>query len=913
MRLTKTLLSYGLAFVLLLSCIVISTEEPIPSAPSDKRTDSELSWIIQWKNEVDPVVYENSSILSQYSESNITVVRPKETIHEGDWLEYWRSSEQVEYIQPNHPYHIAQTPDDPLFANQHYLQLIHAEEAWEHAVGSDDMIIAVVDTGIDLTHPDLQDHLIEGTNLIQPGTPPQDDNGHGTSVAGVLAAVSDNDQGVSGLLWNAKIMPIKALESDGSGDEDKLGEGIRYAVDNGARIVVLSLGLNKPSEYMKNIVKYAEDKGVLLVAAAGNEGNAVKYPAAYPTVIGVGGISNDLQPHRRSNYGPELDIVAPWNVFTTTLGGGYGSKEGTSMAAPQVAAVSALIWSQYLELEPYQVRNLIRQSAQEIQQPGWDEKSGYGLLRADRALTIPYQEDMYEGNHDPVGAQAISINQQINGVLTDRQDWFYIDAPYDGTLYFSMEADQPGARVKLTHYTDPNRPGQNYDSIVTERAAVQVTKGRSYIMLQADQPVTYRLTTDFLIYRDPFEDNDRQYKAYVLPDRSHTIVGTFHQENDHDWFAMNIRHEGILQLTVSVDTARIDPVLLIQRQGEKEIIIDDNGDGETEVSDPIEVKPGMYYFRVSNIPAYSAPVTGEYTLTIDYSPQLADPNEPNNRSYQATSLTLGKEISGLIQSNDDVDWFQFKLTERSLVDLELSNVPEGVQMQMLLHDYSINLINQEAGGGDPLRMTEELEAGTYYIQLSADKAFTHQYYKLKVSNVGLTAGFRDISGHWAEEDIVKLTSRGVLEGIEPFRFAPDQPMTRAQSAAVVSRAFGLTGKNSAAVFHDLAQSHWAYEAINTASQYGLIEGYPDGSFQPERTISRMEMIALLARAQDLDEGLAFSDEAPYTDVDANYWGAPLLAKLKRENWVSGYADGSFRPNQRATRAEFVSFLAKLLK
>ncbi len=181
---------------------------------------------------------------------------------------------------------------DPMRVKQTYLDMIHVDQAWAAAGDSrTPIVVAVVDTGVDLVHPDLVGNLVDGVNLLQPSKKPQDDNGHGTNVAGIIAATFNNDKGIAGIAPNAKIMPIKALEADGTGGEAKLGEGIKYAVDHGAKIVVLSLGLNKYSDYMEGIVQYAEDHNVLLVAAVGNESTSVKYPAAYPTVLAVGGVN----------------------------------------------------------------------------------------------------------------------------------------------------------------------------------------------------------------------------------------------------------------------------------------------------------------------------------------------------------------------------------------------------------------------------------------------------------------------------------------------------------------------------------------------------------------------------------------------------------------------------------------------
>ncbi|WJH36282.1 S8 family serine peptidase [Paenibacillus sp. CC-CFT747] len=529
------------------------------------------SWIIQWKDEPDPGFAASSTIVRSYPDSRVTVAEPRAGESMEEWLGRWQHSAYVESVQPNQAYRIAASPNDPMISNQKYLEQIHAREAWDVATGNEAITIALVDTGVDLTHPDLVSHLVKGTNLINPGQPPADDNGHGTNVAGVIAASANNDKGIAGLLWKAKIMPVKALESNGTGEEDKLGEGIRYAVDHGAKIVVLSLGLNKASAYMESIVKYAESRGVLLVAASGNEGNSVKYPAAYPTVLAVGGASADNHAATLSNYGPELDVVAPWNVFTTAVGGRYIYTGGTSLAAPQVAAVSALAWSLYPEMKPYEIRNLIRQTAEDLETPGWDAKTGYGLLRADRALSEPYRADMYEPNNKIGEAKPTSVEKRIDAVLDGKtdEDWFVMEAPYDGTLLIQL-ATETKAKVEVTHYRSVKSGGTVLRGDAEEGLSVPVTKGKNYIKLAApelQEPAAYHMTTRFRIYRDPFEDNDRQYKAYTLPARTGMITGTFHQQNDQDWFVLNVERAGTLQLKVTVDTARIDPTLSIQKKG----------------------------------------------------------------------------------------------------------------------------------------------------------------------------------------------------------------------------------------------------------------------------------------------------------------------------------------------------------
>ncbi|OPH51341.1 peptidase S8 [Paenibacillus ferrarius] len=806
---------------------------------------------------------------------------------------------------------------DPMRVKQTYLDMIHIDQAW--AAAGDNrtpIVVAVVDTGVDLTHPDLVGNLVEGVNLLQPSKKPYDDNGHGTNVAGIIAASFNNDKGIAGIAPNAKIMPIKALEADGTGGEAKLGEGIKYAVDHGAKIVVLSLGLNKYSDYLAGVVQYAEDHNVLLVAAVGNEGTSVKYPAAYPTVLAVGGVNANKQADSRSNYGPELDLVAPWDVYTTALGGGYQYQDGSSMSAPQVAGAAALVWGKYPGMSAYQVRSQLEQTAEDLGPAGWDEKTGYGLLQVDLALTQPYKENRFEPNNTKNLAAKLSINTAVKAVLSSGQDevWFALDAAYDGFIEVSLHnSDSAGIRVRFdsgetfisNSSTDKSKPFR-----------VAVTKGRTYVQLQTVDRTTktaiyYSLLTDFVIYKDPFEDNDKQYKAFALPERSQTIRGTFDKKDDLDWFVINLEHSGTMRVKLSVDTGRIDPMLLIQKEGEKSITIDQGGDGATEISPLMDVFPGQYYIRVSNVKDYSRPITGEYTLDIEYTPKLIDPNEPNDKSYQATFAAMNSVYEGLIHSNDDVDWFEFRMTKDGLAQIRLTNIPTSRIMYARLYDSSLKEqgFYRNESGSDQLFIEKTLNAGTYYIKLQANQWFMSQMYRLKINSYALISGFADIEGHWAQAAISQLAEQGVISGYGNYRFAPNQPITRAEAATVITRALKLT-KRKEVSFGDMNSSHWAYDYVAKAVQAGIVTGYPNGTFGPDRTLTRMEMTQMLASSMNMTGKKR--GNSPFTDVDDSYWGIGILKQMSADGWVAGYADGTFHPDEQATRAEFVTLLAKVV-
>jgi type VII secretion-associated serine protease mycosin len=307
---------------------------------------------------------------------------------------------EVEFAEPDYRVVALNTPDDPYYSLQWNLQVIGAEDAWDLATGGDSVTIAILDTGVDLTHPDLVSQLVPGVNILDPSAAPQDDHGHGSHVAGIAAASSNNSTGVAGVSWGARLMPVKVLDDQGSGTVGGVAQGIIWAVDHGARVVNISGGTEEPSQTLQEAVDYAYQAGVLVVAAAGNTGglggsNPVIYPAALPHVLAVA--ATDANDHRAdfSQRGAYVDVAAPGvAVLSTALRGSgstlfdldYDYKTGTSMAAPHVAGLAALIWSANPSLNNDQLEQLVERTAVDLGDTGRDDLYGFGRIDAYQAL-----------------------------------------------------------------------------------------------------------------------------------------------------------------------------------------------------------------------------------------------------------------------------------------------------------------------------------------------------------------------------------------------------------------------------------------------------------------------------------------------------------------------------------------------
>jgi subtilisin family serine protease len=328
--------------------------------------------------------------------------------------------DEVAWAEPARWREASVVPNDPRFGAQWGLTRIGCPDAWDHTVGDPSVVVAVVDTGIDLNHPELAPLLVGGQDMVdfpatatpKPGwvfegdftgvdSTPQDEVGHGTHVAGTIACSTNDGVGVAGVTWNARLMPVKVLARiretatgrvSGSGSSVHIAAGIRWAADHGARVINMSLGGPATTMVEREAVAYAISRGVVVVAAMGNDNsNAEHFPAAHPGVIAVGATTSADQRASFSNKGAWIDIAAPGvGIESTFWDDTYATLNGTSMASPHVAGVAALVLSRNSSLTADQVGNILRSTAKPLRDepadPVPNDRYGHGLVQAGAAV-----------------------------------------------------------------------------------------------------------------------------------------------------------------------------------------------------------------------------------------------------------------------------------------------------------------------------------------------------------------------------------------------------------------------------------------------------------------------------------------------------------------------------------------------
>lgn len=343
----------------------------------------------------------HAAIRDEIPQIGVQIVGLPRGLSVGRAIGFYERNPNVEFAEPDYYVERALSPNDPYWVYdwQATLRWLSAAQAWDITVGDPSVVIAVLDSGIDYTHPDLQgERFLLGPDFANNDNDPWDDYGHGTITTGVVGASTNNGVGIAGTTWDNGILVIK--DGGATAISSATANGIIYAADYPARVALIE-SAGGYSSTVESAVNYAHSHGMVMVAPTGNYVDPPQYPAAYPEVIAVSGI--DGWDQWATGYGPYVAVCAyASGVYTTVAPFGtsvyYGTVGGTSVAAPFVAGAAALVLSVNPALTPDQVRDIICQSADDLGDAGWDQYYGWGRVNLYRAVlaavdSLGFQDD----------------------------------------------------------------------------------------------------------------------------------------------------------------------------------------------------------------------------------------------------------------------------------------------------------------------------------------------------------------------------------------------------------------------------------------------------------------------------------------------------------------------------------------
>jgi len=600
------------------------------------------------------------SIFSKIGLDRLTKIKIPSSVDPQILLSELQNNSLIEYAQFNHVYKIDDLPNDPFLPDQWLIEKIHLEPAWNLTYGDSTVLIAIIDTGIDYDHEDLSSnlwmntgedlnqngqidssdfngidddnngfvddirgwdftdapHFPDGGDYLTPDENPWDENGHGTSVAGIAAATANNGIGIAGVASGCRIMNLRAGTSQGLLEEDDVASAIIYAVDNGAKIINMSFGDVATSQMLRDVIQFAFESGVALIASAGNSSSPeIHYPSGLSQVISVAATNMDDELASFSNYGATIDLVAPGvNLLTTARNNQYRNISGTSAAAPVVSGVAGLILSVNPELTNHDIRNFLVSSSFDLGEANWDQFYGSGRIEPSIALQIPYV------------SQATITNPVLD-------QGFYLDS-------ITITGTASGAFLQsyeLSYGVGVNPVEWNSIVKVEKRQVVNDTLGNWQIKSLPDTSYIIRLQVQ------NFDGSTTEHRTRIFIDRSAPKLLSIKQTKMLDGYLSS-------QL-IEFETDDITRVILFYRR-------QNSTESFSEIALDYEVKMHRYNFTEQgnwefylNLQNKSELITIENSLGFYYKINIADPNIEISRFVQ-----LNYELPPLYLLNKSIDF-----------------------------------------------------------------------------------------------------------------------------------------------------------------------------------------------------------------------------------------------------------------
>jgi serine protease len=718
----------------------------------------------------------------------------------------------VDVVEPNYRVELADegtvvAVDDPQTGDQYSLDQMRVRQAWGSTTGASN-VIAVLDTGVKLDHPDLAGRLVAGYDFVNDDTNPTDDNGHGTWVSGIIVARANDGYGIAGISWSDKVMPVKIMNGEGSGSTADLLDGLRWAADHGADVINMSIGGFPYSQLVQDAVNYAWGKGAVLVGAAGNNRREETfYPASFNNVVSVSATQVNDEFSNWSSWGPKVDVSAPGssvlttNCYTCTYAdhdtwGSHTFISGTSFATPNVAGVVALIRAKYPTYTPAQVVSRLLATTDDLGYAGWDNRYGRGRVNAQRAVGVsvggpgPSSGDGLEGNNALASARRISMGVTTRPTLhpAGDVDWFAVDVARPGRL-----------DVRVTGVVDSRAYPWNKSP------------------LPIDPIVELYSTSGTLLRRvDNVWEGGTELAQWTVQAPTRILVRIV------NWYA----NGNTIPYTITptyVDT--IAPVAQITKPVP----------GATGVSRI--VKPQISFNEaVTNVTSSTVRIRDTVTnaivpATVGY--------DSSTRVATITPTRLEAERVYRVEATSGVtDIAGNPLGTKTL--LFTTGLGSFLDADGNKHEVAIEWLLAE---GITAGCAPELFCPDGLVTRGQMASFLSRALDLPATS---TDYFGDDDGSTHEANINRLAAAGLTYGCGPGAYCPDGIVSRAQMASFLSRALHLPATASDYFGDDETSTHEA--AINRIAAAGLTVGCGPGLYCPAGAVTRAQMATFLYRA-----------------------------------------------------------------
>ena len=727
-----------------------------------------------------------------------------------------RSDPSVEYAEPNYVVRlveeegaVAAVPvNDPKTAGQYSLDRMRVRDAWSLSKGGLG-VVAVLDTGVQANHPDLSGRILPGYNFVNNTSNAADDNGHGTWVAGIIAAKPNDGYGIAGISWSDKILPVKIMTREGTGDTADLTSGITWAADHGATVINMSVGGFPSSTYVQEAINYAWNKGVVLVGAAGNNGRQEHfYPASFTNVVSVSATQVNDEFSHWSSFGSGVDVSAPGASVQTTnctvctyashnTWGEHTYISGTSFATPNVAGVIALIRARYPTYTPAQVVSRLTSTVDDLGYPGHDYRYGRGRVNAYRALggsvagPGPSTGDTREPNNSLSSLKLIPLGSATRPTIHPAGDIdvFAVDVPRAGRLDVRVTGvvdsrDYPWNRSTLP--IDPIVELYTTSGTLLRRVDAVGESGTELASASVSGPA--RILVRILNYYPNGNRSAYSVTPTYVDTAAPRIVGRTPGSG-----ATNVSR-------FAVATARFDePVTGVSSSSFR---IRDTVSGS--------VVPATLTYDSSRREARAAVgsrLPAERVFRVEVSTAIKD---GAGNAVAATSWTFTTGITGF----SDTAGSSF---EYDIAWLAESGITAGC-------------------GGDRFcpRSVVTREQMASFLGRALDLPATS------------TDFFTDDERSAHEPDINRLAASGTTGGCAPDRFCPSGSVTREQMASFLGRALDLPATSTDFFTDDEGSPHET--DINRLAASGITGGCGATTFCPRGAITREQMAAFLHRA-----------------------------------------------------------------